>query len=382
MKYIKHFLLLLSSLLASGCFDLNQKLEVSDDGIAHYRFELITNKQMVNMADININDCTDIKYIKYTMPDSLSVTVDITEDETNIICTVTIDGPIQDFPKSTFGYGEKAVGFLFYVSITKGGNFRLMSELPQGDKSDLFKTSETMSYELLKAMTAGRAIRWYVSAPNIISTNGILDNERKSAHWEIPLIDYLTHSTESRSFYTLFDLQKEKHWNMWINDIRYWILSLFYSDSDLHAKKQGFNNKDEMKTYINKIKEEKKKEIKTWTESLKAVTEALSILIAYKGNLAEYYAENKKYPESNEEIDVPHRGAFDYVESLTVKQNALIATFNLTTAKPIAGKSLAIIMNYDKARRLSEWECGSIDISLEYMPNDCKKFLKINAGDN
>jgi hypothetical protein len=214
--------------LLSACFDFNQKLIIKDDNTAHYEMEMVFDEKLAGFGDGDI--CGDINLESSS---SLTKTSKKHSSGGNIICTVIIDGPIEEFKTLVL---NKKGDDNNSVLITKTGEdtFRISSDYSSMKGSD-DDTSGDIAKGMMAAMFAGRAIRWDITAPQIIASNGEISEDGKSVHWELSLVDLFSDSAGDLQFYA--DVKFKRKWWHWIYDAWYWALSFIYSEADCTSSK-------------------------------------------------------------------------------------------------------------------------------------------------
>ena len=263
MKYSMRNTTLLIALLVSmsttGCFDMNQTLAIRDDNTARYQIEFLIDARLANIGGKSAEFCNEVLI---DVAPSLKTT---SKKETlggNVACRIIIDGPIEQLRSLSLTKDESSIA---WIESTGNDSFRVSNDFSTPSKDSEQTTpgslgkefAEIMAEMMVEAAFAGRALRWDITAPAIIDSNGQISEDGKSVHWELPLTEALSGSGKEHYFYAEFKLARQR-W-AWAYDAWYWALSFFYSDADIRAKKEGFGGAQEKVAYIKKMKAERER---------------------------------------------------------------------------------------------------------------------------
>ena len=191
---------LLLSLLAvglSGCFEVQQKLTVLEDGEAELMLTVAVSEDMADFADSTGNDAdcdTDFGF-EEDLPPTLTKTSNTRTENGDVLCDVIVAGPLVDMIPVMEDYTERKEGNDFVLIQDLGaGKFALVGQYDFSDDSignDLQDTPKGLEKAIRGAVMAsleGAEISWEVSVPNVLDTNGET-REDGSVFWSFPLSD-------------------------------------------------------------------------------------------------------------------------------------------------------------------------------------------------
>lgn len=192
---------LLLSLLAvglSGCFEVQQKLTVHEDGEAELMLTVALSKGMVDLTESTGNDAdcdTDFGF-EDDLPPTLTKTSHTRTKDGDVLCDVIVTGPLIDMIPVMEDYTErKDKGNDFVLIQDLGdGKFALVGQYDFSDDSidkELQESPKGLEKAIRGAVMAsleGAEISWEVMAPNVLETNGET-REDGSVVWSFPLSD-------------------------------------------------------------------------------------------------------------------------------------------------------------------------------------------------
>lgn len=182
---MKKVLALLPALFLIGCIDINQSISINEDGTASYKMEMAMDAKLAAMGGKSDPDEMCGNMYQKQLPEELTAVSNAYYSQGNMICAMTITGPVDKFSEALVASSQKK----------SKGNF--LKVTPQGD--DVYRIESVFTSEanesnqnasakqMAAAMLAGRAIRWDIAADEIIGTNGQISDDRKSVHWELPM---------------------------------------------------------------------------------------------------------------------------------------------------------------------------------------------------
>lgn len=208
---------LLLSLVAfglSGCFEVQQKLTVHEDGEAELMFTVAVSEDMADIADAtgDAADCDTDFGFEDDLPPTLTKTSNTRTEDGDVLCDVIVAGPLVDMIPVMEEYTAKKEGNDFVLIQDLGdGKFALVGQYDFSDDSideDLRDTPKGLEKAIRAAVMAsleGAEISWEVSAPNILETNGET-REDGSVVWSFPLSDAVM-SGDVYTFEVVFEMQ-------------------------------------------------------------------------------------------------------------------------------------------------------------------------------
>lgn len=187
--------------LLGGCFDLEQSISV-DSKQATYTAEFRLDAKLAALAtlgDANKKACDDL--FKQTRADAAKgVRVETSETTAagNVICRVQLSAPTAAFAGSLGGSTESKMGSLLVERIDSN-TFRIENRLTLGDGRD--RSFDRMGgAALADNLFAGRALKWTVSAPRVLESNGTISSDNRSVQWSVPVVAALK---EPQRFYAV-----------------------------------------------------------------------------------------------------------------------------------------------------------------------------------
>lgn len=175
-------------LFLAGCFDLDQSLLIEPQRVV-YTAEIRADARLVAMSRLGSSGrqpsgfCETIKAPSETR--KLGVEVQVTEStaQGQSICTVRVSGPIDAFISSLDRGVDSGFGKLSVKRID-ADTLQIDNVLdPQTGPA----AGRGIEGALAESMFAGRMLRWSVSAPRVITSNGVIASDSRSVDWAVPL---------------------------------------------------------------------------------------------------------------------------------------------------------------------------------------------------
>ncbi len=114
------------------------------------------------------------------------------------------------------------------------------------------------------------------------------------------------------------------------------------------------------------------------TESKVQISEAIDTLNYASKVAIDSKNKNDRWPSNDEMSKLVNIYGYNYVEQITIVEQLIVVPFKMheTVLPEYAGKSFAIYGNESETDNSVNWTCGSIDIPVIHLPNECKRFLK------
>ena len=109
------------------------------------------------------------------------------------------------------------------------------------------------------------------------------------------------------------------------------------------------------------------------------IAEGINLLDTIKNKVLLYKVEISQWPESNEKIFSANEVVSNrYIDNISIYRQLIVASYKQSedVYPDFRGKSIAYIGAETNDGRGVFWICGSIDISLEHLPANCKRRLK------
>ena len=211
MKYFSTYLTALGCFLLAGCLDYNQELTVSKDGVATYLAEMTIDSGaialMADNEDFDIDTFCDDTAV-FEASEQIVVTDNQFYRSGDFVCSHKAEGQIDAFITQLRDYelkhDEEA---LFELVKLEGGNVRLtfvldgqaFAEAMNGDGEE--ETSATRD-AIIAAMFDGRALRWRVSAPEVLDSSAPISSDTTSTDWEFPFTELMA-NTDSQAYFSV-----------------------------------------------------------------------------------------------------------------------------------------------------------------------------------
>lgn len=206
---------LLSLLLLSGCFEMQQDIIVGDDGTTQFNVELSIDAALVGMAQQGKPDNFCSSDGPKEIPKDLTFAAERSMEKGDIVCLIKVHGPTQSV------LGAFSGGKLLPLPNEQKPDGIQMNFVEDGEQKRIeitvFPTAQKEEEEnpmqaMLIGATTGRFISWSVTAPEIIETSGKLSEDRKTASFSLPVATLLTNKDETFKFHVLFTDQEPGFW--------------------------------------------------------------------------------------------------------------------------------------------------------------------------
>lgn len=245
------YLVISSLLLLVGCFDVNQTFEVKEDKTVKYHMQYVFAS---SLAEVIGEVCDEPGTEK---DGELTVTINARESAENIICEYTFEGPINDF--DDLAISEEGSDIIVIKKINSVF-YRIYSNFTSLlNKQEKYFSEDGPTSDLISSMFASRALRWDISSPKILDSNGTISDDGRSVHWELPLIEIYTEGNSNNSELEFFaDISIEESYDK------------------THETSYAKFKKEEDKRQKEKFKARIKEEINAQTEELKRLEEEIA----------------------------------------------------------------------------------------------------------
>ena len=254
MKYLNVLILLAIFSILVGCFDLNQQLVINDDDTAKYKMDLLMATNIAKMAGSGDDFCSNLKI---SVGDKLTTNTEKKESGGNVICSVIVEGPLEEF--QTLSIVQEDRGSI-KIDKLNPKLYRISSDFSSLKKSDDAKDNNSLAEGMLATMFINRAIRWDITAPKIVNSNGNINLTNKSVHWELPLATVFSGPTDTDLNFYADVIISDRY--SWAYAIWYKILSFFETEEDINAMREGFKDFNEKQTLYARLEKEKEDKIK------------------------------------------------------------------------------------------------------------------------
>jgi len=199
----KNVIICAIALLLSGCFDLHQSIVINDDRTASYQMELRMSSVLLSMVaeqapgedDIGFSTesfCNDNELVERDIPEGMDVAVDSYLEDQNLVCSYEVSGPLDKFVELNMqGDTKQGQGDLVTIVPLEDDRVEITSRFDFSDwktkEGGSGESNDEMAQQMISAIMAGRVMRWSVTAPQIIESNGEISEDGKTATWELPL---------------------------------------------------------------------------------------------------------------------------------------------------------------------------------------------------
>jgi hypothetical protein len=205
MRYSKAWLLIsiVLALLTAGCINVTQSIEINADGSGKFAIDLGVSEALINMGEeLGEGSGVDISL------DEMTEEMDLTEDNPYVSNVVTdeyneegfkhysVEADISDMQAFLSGIQERAEsGMRITLKQQEDGNMVFTQVIDMSGEMLGEETSEEGMDEFVNIMMAsafqGNYWTLTLTLPNVVETNGDVDEETKTVTWSIPMADLI-----------------------------------------------------------------------------------------------------------------------------------------------------------------------------------------------
>jgi len=199
----------------SGCFDINQTLELDEDGTAQFRFLLAFDAEFLALAEEQDMDTTALCQTEgflEAVPPGLEreQTREMVDD--TLICGYTVNGPIEHFQNlSAELVRETGDADVLTLNLLENDQVEITS-VYSFDEDELDGSGEsglgTTIKQMIASNFAGHVITWSLRAPRIVETNGALSSDGQTVTWVVPFEEAIMSGGDYR-FHVIADYSKQ-----------------------------------------------------------------------------------------------------------------------------------------------------------------------------
>ena len=188
---IKSASLLVVTLLLTGCFELGQEVVIAD-GQVDYTVEFGMSAQLAALAAKEKNQattdlCNEDGAVDADIPEGMEVSTSSRFEADFLYCTLKASGSLEKFGELSAQMKQDDQGAkLISVELLPDNQLKLVSQFQFDEGGDDDDDMEAMR-SMIAATFAGRVLSWKVTAPEIVSTNGQISEDGKTATWEVPM---------------------------------------------------------------------------------------------------------------------------------------------------------------------------------------------------
>lgn len=215
MKNLCLTLILSSSLLLSGCYDLAEELWINSDGSGRMKFTIGIEENLATLMESSgeaTNFCDGAIRDRSKFENNVlisSVAIKKTNEAGINYCT--IDLTVKDFRNFAEVRNNIIEGrydnyeFPFVIEELDEGRIRISQDFGNlgrdgPEQSEFEKAGQEMAMAMMTPMLSGKYITVRVHAAKIATSNGEISPDNRTTTWKKPLIDLIRHPEESHRF--------------------------------------------------------------------------------------------------------------------------------------------------------------------------------------
>jgi len=182
------FLLLILTAGLASCFDYNQFVEIEEDGQAKYTAELVFPDLVVEMLEIEGAPFACRDRFDPVEKEGIVFEYEDFERAGHRVCRCSAVGALTDMDGLQFNRSlEDEAPTVLFVTDLGGGRYRLVSDFG-AIIDDAYDDEVTGAAAFMaSALLRGHVVRFEVTAPEILNSNGELVAESTKARWNRPL---------------------------------------------------------------------------------------------------------------------------------------------------------------------------------------------------
>jgi hypothetical protein len=183
---------LAGALLLSGCIQIEQEYWINPDGSGTIRIDMAYSEALKEMGDpaaSGLPTTTELEGDYSTNPYVTNMTLDeyTTEGMYHTAAVIEVRNMAEFLREADGGSAKEGLPSL---TLLENGQYRFSQLLTMGGDEELDEFSREMM------MGAFSGMYWTVKlhAPNVVSTNGVLDAKTSTVEWRVLMSDLLTSS--------------------------------------------------------------------------------------------------------------------------------------------------------------------------------------------
>lgn len=166
-------------LMLSGCFDVDQQLSVDQTRFSYNAVLRVDAKLAAMAAQRGKGDfCDEFIPLSAKIPEQVVLSKTQSIEGGNQVCRVTLQGPTLAFEaissKQGKGIGDMAIERIDERTLKLTNVLRMDERLAQDPK-------------MLDMLLAGRLMKWSITAPRILDSNGTISADGKRVDWAVPV---------------------------------------------------------------------------------------------------------------------------------------------------------------------------------------------------
>ncbi len=197
MKAHQLFAVLTVCLFLAGCFDLNQTLTVNEDRTLRYKGELAVPTLLTRMTEAQSGEAFSCEK-DFSLVTNTGANVEVKEAERggNKNCLFILETALQDeIEIGLKAAGEEDTEPLMVLRKIDGGRYRVTSDFTSlgayADDSEIGQAYGAAAKTVMETLFDDRAVRWVITAPKVLNSNGDISQDRTSVSWEAPLSELI-----------------------------------------------------------------------------------------------------------------------------------------------------------------------------------------------
>lgn len=216
MRILSRLAILATLPLLAGCFDFTQGVTVAADGTATVTLESVMKPQMLAMdPELPGADFCEPPDAAEIPAGFTAVAERSTREDGSAVCLVTMTGPVESLSELLANQAlgpEGAEDQEYQVTLTDEGNgeytyamtFSIAADEEPPATPEALAQQQQMETMMLQMMEGG-VLTWTLSAPRIISTDGVVDGN--TATYTVPLTAMITDQGTTKGFTVRFALR-------------------------------------------------------------------------------------------------------------------------------------------------------------------------------
>lgn len=178
----------------TGCFDVEQQLAVDQTRFSYNAVLRVDAKLAAMAAQRGRGDfCDEFIPLAAKIPEQVVLSKTQAIEGGNQVCRVTLQGPTLAFEainsKQGKGIGDMAIERIDERTLKLTNVLRMDERLAQDPK-------------MLNMLLAGRLMKWSITAPRIIDSNGTISADGQRVDWAVPVAALFS---EPQTFEAVFE---------------------------------------------------------------------------------------------------------------------------------------------------------------------------------
>ncbi len=202
---IRIFSVCLLCLALAGCFDVEQRFAVQDSDATYDINVVVDSAFLEKLEDWSDKDFCNIQFDEFAneLPELIKRSTNQKVDEDGLHCGASYTGPLEIMKGLALTKRFEQRSQVFNLQEVGPNRMRLESVYEPTNMNETQEDVPQFIRNMVAAAFRDSDLVWRIEVPNVVSTNGVLTDDRKQVEWRLSL-EELIQSDDKHVFFVEF----------------------------------------------------------------------------------------------------------------------------------------------------------------------------------